>query len=212
MLNHSAAHLGLKLKVWFVISISCFVALALTTNIYAAEKKTFIWNFDEGNGDIAQEATGNGNDVKFNDPGIQRNEGKVNKGLTFAGSNTHPHWINVPHSPDVDIQNAITLEAWVFPKEISPGRPTIIHKKSSYYLRLDVTSQVTIRLYGVEPSDYQFSHGQVKLNEWAHIAVTYDGTEIKFYINGEQDENVVRAAGKIESATNPVHFAGDWSG
>ena len=212
MLNHSVSHLWLRLKIWLVISISCFVVLGLAANIQAVEKKTFVWHFDEDNGDIVQEATGSGNDGKFEDPGIQWTEGKVNNGLAFAGSNAHPHWINVPHSPDMDIQNAITLEAWVFPKKISPGRPTIIKKQSSYYLRLDITSQISVRLYGLEPSGYQMSHSTVKLNEWSHIAVSYDGKEIKFYINGEEDGNVIRATGKIKSTTNPIHFGGDWSG
>jgi hypothetical protein len=212
MRNHSVARFWLKFKAKFVISLSCFVLLGLAINIYAAEKKTFVWHFDEGDSDIVREATGSGNDGKFNDPGIQWTEGKMDKGLAFAGSNEHPHWIDVPHSPDMDIQNAITMEAWVFPKEISPGRPTIINKQSSYHLRLDLTSQVAVQLYGVEPSDYQFSHSLIKLNEWTHIAVTYDGAEIKFYINGEQDENVVKAAGKIRSTTNAVHFGGDLSG
>jgi hypothetical protein len=67
-------------------------------------------------------------------------------------------------------------------------------------------------LYGIEPSGYQFSHDQVKIDEWTHIAVTYDGREIKFYLNGEQDESVIRATGKIQTGTNPIHFGGDWSG
>ena len=212
MLNYRASRLWLKFKFGFVIFLSCFVLLGLAINIYAVEEKTFVWHFDEGSGDIVREATGSGNDGKFNDPGIQWTEGKINKGLAFTGSNTHPHWIDVPHSPDMNIQNAITMEAWVFPEEISPGRPTIINKQSSYYLRLDLTSQIAVLLYGVEPLDYQFSHGLVKLNKWTHIAVTYDGAEIKFYINGEQDENVVKAAGKIRSTANPVHFGGDLSG
>ena len=212
MLNHSAERFWLKFKIWSVIFLSCLVVLGLATNIYATEKKTFVWHFDEGSGDIVQEATGSGNDGKFEDPGIQWTEGKVNNGLAFAGSNAHPHWVNVPHSSDMDIQNAITMEAWVFPKKISPARPTIIKKRSSYYLRLDVTSQISVRLYGLEPPGYQRSRSRVKLNEWSHIAVTYDGTEIKFYINGEQDENVIRATGQMESTTNPIHFGGDWSG
>jgi hypothetical protein len=210
MINYN--FLRSQLKILFIISSLYFVVWGLTSNVYAAEGKTFIWHFDAGNGDTVQEATGNGNNGKFNDPGIQWINGKINGGLAFAGSNSHPHWIDVPHSPIMDIQDAITLEAWVFPQEISPGRPTIIHKSSSYYFRLDITSQISVLLYGLEPSDYQLSHGKVKLNEWNHIAVTYDGKEIKFYIDGEQDENVVRAAGKIQSNTKPIHFGGDWSG
>ncbi|MFB0516308.1 MAG: LamG-like jellyroll fold domain-containing protein [Candidatus Neomarinimicrobiota bacterium] len=67
-------------------------------------------------------------------------------------------------------------------------------------------------LYGLELTGYQRSNSQVKLTQWTHIAVIYDGAEIKFYINGEKDENVIRASGKIKSTTNPIHFGGDRSG
>jgi len=210
MIKNIVIHFGSRLRLGFIIFLLSFGVLGLAKNIYAAEKNTFVWHFNESNGDIVREATGN--EGIFNAPGIQWIDGKIDGGLAFTGSNTHPHWIEVPHSPEMDIRNAITLEAWVFPKEISPGRPTIIHKSSSYYFRLDITSQISVRLYGLEPSDYQLSHGKLELNEWTHIAVTYDGKEIKFYINGEQDENVVRATGQIQSNTEPIHFGGDWSG
>jgi hypothetical protein len=212
VLNRAVARLGFKLRICPAVCVACFVVWGFATNVCAAENKTFIWHFDEGSGDIAREATGSGNDGRFNDPGIQWTEGKVKNGLAFSGSDAHPQWIHVPHSPDMDIQKAITMEAWVFPKETSPGRPTIINKSSSYRLRLDTTSQVVVCLYGLEPTGYQCSNSRVKLNQWTHIAVTYDGAEIKFYINGEQDENVIRASGKIKSTTNPIHFGGDPSG
>lgn len=206
-----AVHIGNKAHFVFVICISLFFA-AVTANVFTDEKKTFIWHFDEGCGDMAREATASCNDGKFYGSGIQWTEGKLNKGLVFTGSDAHPQWINVPHSPDLNIQQAITMEAWMFPNEIGPTRATIIHKSSSYHLQLDMTSKVTVRLYGLEPSGYQTSHGRVKICEWNHIAITYDGTEIKFYINGEQDENVASATGKIKRTTNPVFFGGDWPG
>jgi hypothetical protein len=192
VLNRAVARLGFKLRICPTVRVACFIVWGFATNVCAAENKTFIWHFDEGSGDIAREATGSGNDGRFNDPGIQWTEGKVKNGLAFSGSDAHPQWIHVPHSPDMDIQKAITMEAWV--------------------LRLDTTSQVVVCLYGLEPTGYQCSNSRVKLNQWTHIAVTYDGAEIKFYINGEQDENVIRASGKIKSTTNPIHFGGDPSG
>ena len=118
----------------------------------------------------------------------------------------------MPHSPDLNIQQTITMEAWVFPNEIGPTSATIIHKSSSYHLQLDMTLKVAVRLYGLEPSGYLISHGRVKIFEWTHIAIIYDGREIKFYINGQQDENVASATGKIRRITNPVLFGGDWPG
>jgi len=108
----------------------------------------------------------------------------------------------------VDIQDAITMEAWIFPTKISPGRPTIIYKASAYHMRIDIDSQLSTQIYGVSSPGFHNADGKVELNKWAHVAVTYDGEEIKFYINGKQDFKVIEATGKIQSRPNKVLIGG----
>ena len=73
----------------------------------------------------------------------------------------------------------------MYPTTIDGEKRTII-TKAAYYLQIEHTSQ---------------------------IAVTYNGKEIKFYINGKEDSKVIKAKGKIKSQVSwGVHFGGERDG
>jgi len=112
----------------------------------------------------------------------------------------------------MDIRDAITMEAWVYPTTINGDKRTII-TKAAYYLQIEPTSQVATYFYEVVPPGYHLSDGRVNENEWSHVAVTYDGKEIKFYINGKKDSEVIKAKGQIRSqASWGVHLGGERDG
>jgi len=198
-------------KVCLAISIFCLLCVSVVS-LHAAEKRTLIWHFDEGEGDTTKEATGNSNEGKFNSKNIKWGKSIRANGLEFSGSNADNQWVEVQHSDDLDIRGAITMEAWIFPTEISPGRPTVIYKTSAYHLRIDIDSQLSTQIYGVSSPGLHNSDGKVELNEWTHVAATYDGEEIKFYINGEQDAKVIKATGQIQSIETNVLIGGRPSG
>ena len=50
-------------------------------------------------------------------------------------------------------------------------------------------------------------------NDWALVVVTYNGKEIKFYINGKEDSKVIKAKGLIKSQAGwGVHLGGERDG
>jgi len=57
--------------------------------------------------------------------------------------------------------------------------------------------------YGTEPQEWFSSVNSVPLNEWVHVAFTYDGATIKIYING-----LVDASG---SRTGGITITGEWA-
>ena len=194
------------------------ITLSVAYNeINAADKKLeMIWNFDEGKGDVAKETNKTGNDGKFTGDGkdkIKWVEGIAGKALEFSGKKAGGgQWVEVPHSDDMDIRDAITMEAWVYPTTINGDKRTII-TKAAYYLQIEPTSQVATYFYEVVPPGYHLSDGRVNENEWSHVAVTYDGKEIKFYINGKEDSEVIKAKGQIRSqASWGVHLGGERDG
>jgi len=180
-------------------------------NLQAVEK-TLIWHCDEGEGDIVKEATENGNEGKFNSNRIKWGKSIRTNALELSGSNADNQWVEVKHSDDLDIRDAITMEAWIFPKEISPGRPSIIYKRYAYHMRIDIDSRLSTYLYGIAPTNYHKSDGEVELNKWTHVAVTYDGEEIKFYFDGKQDAKVIKATGEILSSQDSLLIGGRPSG
>ena len=204
-----------------LINLITFLLMVITllvayNEINAADKKLeMIWNFDEGGGDVAKEANKTGNDGEFTGAGkdkIKWVEGIAEKALEFSGKVGGGQWVEVPHSDDMDIRDAITMEAWVYPTTIDGEKRTII-TKAAYYLQIEPTSQVATYFYEVVPPGYHLSNGRVNENEWSHVAVTYNGKEIKFYINGKEDSKVIKAKGQIKSqASWGVHLGGERDG
>jgi hypothetical protein len=62
--------------------------------------------------------------------------------------------------------------------------------------------------YNVNPAGYHESKKDIKAGTWTHIAVTYDGKEKVFYINGEEDSKV-SATGKIQMTDDSLGIAAE---
>ena len=193
-----------------IVTVVFFAYLSMN-----ADALDMVWLFDEGAGDVCKEAGGSGNDGVFTGDGsanIKWVAGKSGTALEFSGEAGAGQWVEIPNSDDIDIRDAITMQAWVFPTTIDGDKRTIV-TKNSYYLQIEPSGQIATYFYEVAPPGYHLSEGKVELNKWEHVAVTYDGAEIKIYINGEQDTTVVAATGQIR--TNPgwgVHLGGEQDG
>jgi hypothetical protein len=46
------------------------------------------------------------------------------------------------------------------------------------------------------------------VNAWTHVALTYDGSSLRLYVNGTQVASTA-AAGTIQSSTNPLWIGGN---
>ena len=98
-----------------------------------------VWHFDEGSGDTCVEANGTGNDGVFTGDGkdnIQWVAGKSGTALEFSGETGAGQWVEVPHSDDTNVRDAITMEAWIYPTTIDGDKRTIV-TKNSYYLQIE---------------------------------------------------------------------------
>ena len=150
------------------------------------------WKFDEGSGTIAADSSGNGNTgTLINNPTWV--DGKSGKALSFNGVN---NYVKIPDSNSLDMTSQITVEAWVYPRAYvdNVGNACHIVSRSDFsggpvYV-LGLPGEGTKFNYDISfVGTYHRSNADVKLNNWAHIAVTYDGFYVKFYINGEFDSS-----------------------
>ena len=168
-----------------------------------------LWHFDEGMGSTASDSSGNGNDGTLSG-------GKFGNALSFDGVGDY---VEVPDSSSLDITGSITLEAWIY-RTKSNNWQGIISKfqgeinQRSYLLYLDTTNKLRMFVSddGTQASrEWVDSTEIVPLNEWTHVAGTFDGSDLKLYINGEDKTGVVQDdVSSIHSGTAPV-IIGDFT-
>jgi hypothetical protein len=81
----------------------------------------------------------------------------------------------------------ITLEAWIYPTEFKNAMYIISTEGTMSGYKLQIPNGTPTFVIGVNGTSTvtATSSAVVKLNEWAHVAATFDGTNMKVYVNGK---------------------------
>lgn len=142
---------------------------------------TGLWHFYEGIGSVAHDTSGNNRNGTFYNAGW--GDGYLGQAGYFNGSNAY---VEIAHT-DAFYPGAITMEAWVYLTG-STGQYPMIFNKDRYWLRIhgDRNVQMLIKADGGDRSIT--SQTQLELNQWYHVAATFDGSQrMRLYINGQLD-------------------------
>jgi hypothetical protein len=121
--------------------------------------------------------------------------------------------LSVKESMELDITSAITLEAWIRPAQFRSAN--LIRNDGQYRMTINDAGYIGCEMAGKEVHSY--SRGMVKANEWHHVACTFDGTQIRAYIDGsssdcENDTNSTIAPNGTTGTQIAPDFAGDVDG
>ncbi len=111
----------------------------------------------------------------------------------------------VTHDPALNPASAITIEAWVRPS--STGCQTIVGKNFATGYWFGICGGQSLRYYvrgGISVDGAR----AVPTNQWSHLAVTYNGTTVRFYVNGELDATRT-ASGTLPSNNAPLGIGGE---
>ena len=170
------------------------------------------WGFDETSGTGVTDGSGRGNNGTIAGA-VRTTAGKFGSALTFDGVND---WVTVPDNTSLDLSTRATLEAWVFPTALGGAWRTALLKEQP--------GQLVYALYAhndvSRPSGHLFTTGDLfsngtaalPLNAWTHLAMSWDGTTQRLYVNGAQVAS--RAlAGTLPNSTGVLRFGGNgvWS-
>ena len=106
--------------------------------------------------------------------------------LSFNGSS---NFVSIPDNNSLDITTAITIEAWLY--TMSTGTAQNVICKSSqtdntgYIFPRSDDNWVSVKTYlRIGGSWYTYSVPYPSLNTWHHVALTYDGSYVKIYVDG----------------------------
>ncbi|MCD4698921.1 MAG: DNRLRE domain-containing protein, partial [Bacteroidales bacterium] len=166
-------------------------ASVLVSETVIAEDLVGHWAMEENDGvTILTDSSAFGNNGNVTGSLVQE-LGQRAYGQDFDGSNDY---VFVPDDASLDIMDEITIAVWIKPTKV--GTQRIIRKlntttNNGYSLFLSANNYFSIRFNGsnslrVNTSALYSSY----LNQWIHIAVTYDGTTIRTYFNGNPDNTL----------------------
>jgi glucose/arabinose dehydrogenase len=167
------------------------------------------WGFDEGAGSQALDASGQGNTGTIAGA-AWTGSGRYGGALTFDGVND---WVSVPHSASLNLSTAMTLTAWVRPTSLGAWRQAILKERPG---------GLTYALYATNQSANQpnghFQIGgadrevtaptAIATNTWTHLATSYDGANMRLYVNGTLVRTVART-GPVATSTSPLRIGGN---
>ena len=151
---------------------------------------------------------GNPNDI------MDANHGTLSGGTTYTGGKVDQSFsldgtddsVIVAHDPSLNLTD-FTFDAWVKPSRTTPGQWQAIITKNvgprppSLWIYDTNIVQVYFDPIGLAAG----SAAALNLNNWHHVAATYDGSAVKIYINGVLDVSLP-ATGAPATNTQPMHL------
>jgi hypothetical protein len=166
------------------------------------------WGFNEGTGTTTGDSSTNGNTGTLMN-GPTWTTGKNGGALQFDGATT---LVRVNDSNSLHLSTASTFEAWIYPTVALAGWRTIIQKEVDAYFftasggggnlpTSGGTFNGTCCTFVIAPS-------VLPVNSWTHVAATYDGAQLRFYVNGALVASTL-VSGSYQVNTNPLWIGGN---
>ncbi len=167
----------------------------ITADLYEKYTAAY-WKFDEGSGTVINGLSGNNNPgvyygESFNDgtiTGATQVSGKYGSALRLDGIDDY---VEVPNSASLNPTDAITIEAWI--RQNQQGDELIMKfgtdwATNSYGYSLITSNDGSVSFW-IGVGTYPFpmlstGPNNFTLNNWHHLAATYDRNKMKIYVDG----------------------------
>jgi len=203
------------MRLWKTAAMLVFISVftCLAGQIYAQDPRVVgMWMFDEGSGNQVMDRSGNGHAGVAVDGDLEWVEGKFGSALKFNHDGIRVH---IEHDNVFNLET-FTIECWVKLESANGDWQTLIAKRTTgadttYIVEIDKsddTPRIALASEGVWKAGLINGTTVVTDNVWHHLAATYDGNELKFYVDGEL-EGTQQATLKPEVNDAPFSIGAD---
>jgi len=157
----------------------CFLAACLsvlfTGFIFAGDGPIAHWKFDEGTGTQLRDSAGKSHGRIHGAKWIKSGKGHA---LSFDGDDA---FVDCGDTPALDLREKMTIEAWIKPDAPPQREPGVLGKGFTSYL---LTYYKSGSVYFYIKDGGNGTEGPVKVGTWSHVAATFDGKTLRFFVNG----------------------------
>jgi concanavalin A-like lectin/glucanase superfamily protein/lysyl oxidase/Calx-beta domain-containing protein len=164
------------------------------------------YGFDEGSGPKTDDASG-----QFNHGTLQgatwTPSGKFGSALVFNGTSS---LVSIPNAASLELGNAMTVSAWVYPTAALSGWHQIIKKEVDDYFLSAATPDGGPGGGAAAPTCCATTRtaSALPVNTWTHLALTYNGSTLTLYRNGAVVATQ-SASGSMLKSGLPLRIGGD---
>jgi hypothetical protein len=159
------------------------------------------WTLDNN----AQDSSGNGNNGTLGGGATYVAEGKIGAALSLDGVDDY---VDCGNGASLNITDTITLSVWIKPNDVGNAEYNDYVGKSdhAYALKHNNTNVFEFVVYDGTwyGATIPVTSDQYNLN-WHHLAGTYDGTQVKLYVDGKVVASRLRT-GVIATTTYNVNI------
>ncbi|MBS3163702.1 hypothetical protein J4427_03380 [Candidatus Woesearchaeota archaeon] len=160
-----------------VLFILVFLILISLSFVNAQSDLVLYLKFDENTGTVVDDSSGMNNNGQI-EGATWVPAGKVGSALHFDGVDDY---VTVPHSSSLNFGSFFTWGIWIKPPTTITSSRVIIRKGEGKVVLLGTGGALKFTIDGV---DCSVAAGFLTAGTWNHIAVTYDNSNKKIYVNG----------------------------
>ena len=146
------------------------------------------WTFDEESGQDPLDASGNGNTASDYHKGwLSRVEGVFGNAIVLA----RRHMLHVPGKPDFAGIERVTLSAWTRPNRFWKNGAIFRKEDGNNRVMFSFAENGTVLKLGLNVGGYveccaRTNPAQLLDGRWHHCAATFDGKDMRVYLDGEE--------------------------
>jgi len=166
------------------------------------------WKFDENSGTTAADSSGHNNTGTLSS-GAAWTTGQIGAATNLDGVDDY---VQVGAKSSLVLTNVGTLSAWIYPTGAgSAAGGIIVNKEGEYELARFADGTIQWAFANTAPGWNWINTGYVApLNQWTHVAVTYESGLVKTYINGTLTHTYAGSGtiGDVDSSQNDFRVGG----